>query len=689
MHSVSRPLHTRIHCLKKILAASLVMVVYTCCGSICARPTTDGDARRVAQGWLRTSRQVFDIRMNRDVLKVDSYFEGADVALYHVVRLKPTGFVITSADDEIEPIIAFADDGTCEFSENNPLFVLVTQDMQARMSSRGSLESRPSRGSGLSAAGVVAPATSEAASKWRLLMDQADVHLYSAAAESPESFLGDVRVPPLLSSRWNQTTEHGYSCYNYFTPQLRNSKILFTAGALDNYPCGCVATAIAQVLYYHHYPDHAPQQSQYAVTIAAVDSGRIYEVAVPLLGGDFKGGPYNWDQMLAVPTEDATEEQRQAVGALCADAGAAVHMTYGADRSGTSMDSISPALRDTFHYESALLGINCDGQRIDNLSSELASMMNPNLDAGSPVILCLLSPVRGHAIVADGYGYNYSSAYYHLNMGWSGVDDAWYNLPHVNPYSLVGACIYNIFPRGGGEIISGRVTDPQDRPVRDATVLLTEGTTQRMAATNERGVYAFTGLASESRCRISVSKPGCTFTPEERIVATGQSVDSSPLCGNVWAVEFTQAGPEDENGAAGRGDGSIETFDDSRTVHPVDWVTDWVLTDTAWTSPAHSMRSKAISDNESSSLSVTLDCQGGDISFYSKLSSEDSYDCLMFRIDGRLQDRWSGEKDWQRVSFPVSAGRHTFQWEYSKDYMLSEGDDCAWLDDISFPISRP
>jgi hypothetical protein len=94
-----------------------------------------GDARRAALGWLRTSRQTLGIRMSRDVVKVDTYSEAGGPTLYHVVCLKPSGFVITSADDEIEPIIAFADDGVCDFSESNPLFVLVTQDMRARMRS--------------------------------------------------------------------------------------------------------------------------------------------------------------------------------------------------------------------------------------------------------------------------------------------------------------------------------------------------------------------------------------------------------------------------------------------------------------------------------------------------------------------------------------------------------------------------
>jgi hypothetical protein len=33
----------------------------------------------------------------------------------------------------------------------------------------------------------------------------------------------------------------------------------------------------------------------------------------------------------------------------------------------------------------------------------------------------------------------------------------------------------------------------------------------------------------------------------------------------------------------------------------------------------------------------------------------------------------------------VTAGTHTFKWSYKKDYSMSSGSDCAWIDDIQFP----
>jgi hypothetical protein len=73
------------------------------------------------------------------------------------------------------------------------------------------------------------------------------------------------------------------------------------------------------------------------------------------------------------------------------------------------------------------------------------------------------------------------------------------------------------------------------------------------------------------------------------------------------------------------------------------------------------------------------------ISFYRKVSSGDSYDFMRFYIDGSLKKSWSGSIDWGREVFAVQAGSRTFKWVYSKDGMISQYDDCAWIDNIVFP----
>ncbi len=100
-------------------------------------------------------------------------------------------------------------------------------------------------------------------------------------------------------------------------------------------------------------------------------------------------------------------------------------------------------------------------------------------------------------------------------------------------------------------------------------------------------------------------------------------------------------------------------------------------------------KSGTISDSEISSMYVEMDVvSDGNISFFRKVSSESGYDYLKFYIDGVQQGGWSGEEAWSEESYPVSAGTHTFKWEYSKDMSVSNGSDCAWVDYIVFPASN-
>jgi hypothetical protein len=80
--------------------------------------------------------------------------------------------------------------------------------------------------------------------------------------------------------------------------------------------------------------------------------------------------------------------------------------------------------------------------------------------------------------------------------------------------------------------------------------------------------------------------------------------------------------------------------------------------------------------------------QDGVVQFWKKVSSESGYDFLKFYVDGIPQDSWSGEVGWSEEVFNLEAGTHTLKWSYEKDYWVSEGSDCAWIDYIVFPSTQ-
>lgn len=112
----------------------------------------------------------------------------------------------------------------------------------------------------------------------------------------------------------------------------------------------------------------------------------------------------------------------------------------------------------------------------------------------------------------------------------------------------------------------------------------------------------------------------------------------------------------------------------------------WVVTDEVSYSGNYSAASGAINDDEISSLIIEImTTSDGEISFYYKTSTEYKKDYFVFYIDGKLQNRWSGEIDWTSASFEISAGSHILEWRYDKSPRGQAGADCCWIDDIIFP----
>jgi hypothetical protein len=100
----------------------------------------------------------------------------------------------------------------------------------------------------------------------------------------------------------------------------------------------------------------------------------------------------------------------------------------------------------------------------------------------------------------------------------------------------------------------------------------------------------------------------------------------------------------------------------------------------------YSAKSGSITDNQTSSMQVTMNViASGNITFHYKVSSESGWDYLHFYIDGVEKAKWSGDVPWTQGSYAVTPGTRTFKWTYSKDGSYASGSDCAWVDYIIFP----
>jgi len=195
---------------------------------------------------------------------------------------------------------------------------------------------------------------------------------------------------------------------------------------------------------------------------------------------------------------------------------------------------------------------------------------------------------------------------------------------------------------------------------------------------------------SEIDIDLSLSLGG--FSPESSGVYRTSETEHTAYLGTFEQSQPLALGPETITTVSLTGSYSppiTETFEKGN-FSSFDWEffgdANWLITSDQSNSGTYCARAGSIQDDESSKLRLELDCISGNISFYCKISSELGYDLLRFSIDGIEQDSWSGNEDWTEVSFPVTEGRRTFEWTYSKDDSVSDGDDTAWIDNIIFPI---
>jgi hypothetical protein len=616
-----------------------------------ARPTTGAEAQRSVAGWLRLDPRPLRARMGANSTQVKAFKDRAGNIDYFVVSLEPNGFAIVSGDDLLEPIIAFAPQGTFDPNPQNPLYALLNRDLPGRLAEvrekedQARAQKRQFTPRGLHR---------RARSKWALL--QADNTVQSLSGSSLESF-SDVRVEPLVQSRWAQGNEGTELCYNYYTPK--------------NYLAGCFATAIAQLLRYYSLPS------------GPVDSTQPFDIRVDLLprtafllGGDGDGAPYDWSNMVLDPDASTPLNQRQAIGALTRDAGVAVHTSYTYSGSGAYNRDVPLALTNTFGFGNARYAYN---SKLTIPSPNLNNMINPNLDAGFPVLLGIIDPdTIGHEIIADGYGYSSSTLYHHLNLGWAGTADAWYNLPTISTgiynFTSVIECIYNIFPQGSGEIISGRVLDAFGNPVSDVAITATlAGGGSYSAASNSQGIYALAKIPAATAYTITATKGDSTFYPQT--VSTGTSINGNTAVGNLWGIDFVQDFP---------GITLNQALDNNYLAFTTGGNAAWSGQTAVSFYGGSSAQSGALGGGQSAWLQTTV-VGPGTLSFNWKVSSEAVYDVLEVFVDERLQPgSISGEVDWQHQNISIPASSHIIKWVYSKDAFAGTGSDCGWVDKVNF-----
>ena len=500
---------------KSVVAAVASTIVVLCAS---AEEVSADSAGVAAQRWLQDDAALgCALGSEVDAVHTCSPQEGST---FHVVKLKGGGFVVMSSDTTREPVVAFSSGGDLVESDSNPLWVLLKSDLALRVG--GSSSSGVAK-NGLLRAAAGSSSGSGNEAKWNRLLGKSGGLL---RASQGAAVISDVRVAPLVQSKWDQEDVGDGHCYNYYTP--------------SNYVCGCVATAGAQIMRYFEWP-------RSDVSVAPFTNPHC-EVNGSTRTLTTQGGYCNWSQMPLEPGDTITEDQRKEIGKLTSDIGICVGMSYASGGSSAGGYMLAEAFTNRFGYANALAAEwSTDISGNDDMKNALLS----NFDAGLPVALGL-SGAGGHEIVGDGYGYSGDTLYLHFNMGWSGYDDAWYAPPQLATeqynFNVLDGFVCNVFTNSAyanGVICSGRVLDASGAPIANATVQAKKGgNVVKSTTTNDKGIYAFvlaglssktstsytmTAISGDSRASITVSLKANVGT---RIITSGSGFGNyypSPL----------------------------------------------------------------------------------------------------------------------------------------------------------------
>lgn len=313
------------------------------------------------------------------------------------------GFTIVSGDDRLPEIVGYASQGS--YDENNlpegfVSFMKAYQNLYNKVN-MGDTEALKNLAEINAWRNKIAQKKNAALSNTNASSNAVSSHANASASAETSS-----AVAPLLGNiEWDQT-----SPYNNMCPKYDSVHVAAT---------GCVATAMAQVMAYYKYPKQLK-----ADIPGYVNQWNGIPMEIPTITRE--EGVYDWDNMLPKYNKEAnaTQQQKDAVAKLMYHCGAAVQMNYGPE----SAAAVSATkLAKYFGYDADLM---MDLNRSTFSLDKWMQIIDTELAAGRPVLYGGQSSENGHQFICDGKDEN---GLYHINWGWSGNQNAYFDLSILNP----------------------------------------------------------------------------------------------------------------------------------------------------------------------------------------------------------------------------------------------------------------
>ena len=323
--------------------------------SASAENVTEQQALKIAQQFLKG--KTFSLAESRPLTRGGS--PRADADLY-VFNAEEGGYVVVAGDDHCQPVLGYSDRSRLDM-DNLPDNLKAWLDGYAEQIAY--LKEHP-----------------EAAAT-RALSDAQPV------------------LPLLGETEWGQD-----SPYNDLCPMDGKYHSV----------TGCVATAMAQVMYYHKWPAQTTKEIPGYTTSAK----KIVVPSVPVK-------TINWNDMLpSYYAPEISDKSKQAVAELMQMCGTALEMNYTSNSSSAPSQSIVSSLREYFDYDESV----CLVSRSNYHHKDWNQLMYDELKNLRPICYAGFTKVNkgaGHQFVIDGYD---KDDYFHVNWGWGGAWNGYFLL---------------------------------------------------------------------------------------------------------------------------------------------------------------------------------------------------------------------------------------------------------------------
>lgn len=336
------------------------------------------EAKQKALAFVKKSNKAKALSANPSrALSLAYTSKAGDETYYYVFNNGQEGYVIIGGDEVANDVLGYSDSGTFSYDKlpDNMKWFLSCYDHQISAAIQQVKEGK---------------------------ISVADVAKAKRAPRKTKT-----NIPYMLQTTWDQVAP--------FNSQIPLNKQPGFTGS-DALATGCVATAGAQIMKYHVWPDRGVGSHTDPYTVNGVS-----------YSADFANTTYDWANMqnTYTPYDTYTGSAADvAVGTLMYHIGVAVDMRYGQLRSGGSeadARKLAEALVNNFKYSKGITyhgrGYYTDQQWEDMVYNELAAH-RPVLYGGQQV------SGSGHAFVCDGY----QDGLYHINWGWSGSNDDYFLL---------------------------------------------------------------------------------------------------------------------------------------------------------------------------------------------------------------------------------------------------------------------